>query len=206
MTADEGRPAEQSGAGRDRGLGLAAYERRVRRDAAEARRRSLARRLGGRLARKYLRVVPSVFGAVGELAAFRLLVPSREALARLAPKAVLTLESATEILGGFRFGSAATSYVYVPSPGDLDAIAEDGIGQRLPGSWFPMSWAPPGQEILFAAVPPRMPPSLQKGGFRVVTPEFLIRELLGFHGLRLDLLARVESGIAEPYGIERPGP
>ena len=69
-----------------------------------------------------------------------------------------------------------------------------------------MSWAPPGEEILFAAVPAGMPPSIEKGGFRVVTPDFLIRELLGFHGLRLDLLARIEARIAEPYGIHDPGP
>lgn len=182
---------------------LVEYERRVRRDAAAARRRSLARKLGGPLVKKYVRVVPSVFGATGELAGFRLLIPSQEALARLRSSAVLTLDSATELLGGFRFGTADTSFVYLMGSRELEKIAGEGIGIRLGGSRFPLSWAPPGQPMLFAVVPPRMPPCIEKDGFRVVEPAFLVRELLGFHGLRLDLIARIESRITVPYGLDR---
>lgn len=185
---------------------LAEYARRVHRDAAEGRRRSLARRLGGALVRKYVRVVPSVFGASGELAVFRLLIPTGAALARLRSRAVLTLDSATEILGGFRFGAAPASFVYLPCSADIVGIGRDGIGERLPGSWLPMSLAPPGEELLYTVVPIRMPPSIERDGFRVVDPAFLIRELLGFHGLRLDLVARIEARIAGPCGLQRPGP
>ena len=197
---------EHCAAAHGRRSGLAEYERRVHRDTAAARRRSLARRLGGPLVRKYVRVVPSVFGGTGELAAFRLLIPSREALARLRSSAVLTLDSAAERLGGFRFGAGETSFIYLPSSRDLEGIARDGIGERLPGSRFPMSWAPPGQAMLFAVVPPLLPPWIEKDGCRVVEPGFLIRELLGHHGLRLDLLARIEARIAVPYGLVRLGP
>jgi len=173
------------------------YARRVRRDAEIAHRRSLVRRAGGPLFRKYVDVVPSVFTAGGEFAAYRLVLPAREALDRLRPRAVLTLDSATEMLAGFRFGRNRNIHAYFPSPEDLSAIEWEGIGERRPGTKFPLSWAPPGWEMLFAVVPPELPPHGEKNGFRVVTRDHLIRDLIGFYGLRVDLLARLEAELPE---------
>lgn len=171
------------------------YARRVRRDAAIARRRSFVRRSGGPLVAKYMQVVPSVFTARGEFVAFRLLLPAREALVRLRECVVLTLDSATELLGGFRFSRASNAYAYLPSSDDLARIADAGIGERRPGTRFPLSWSPPGWEMLFAVVPHEMPPFRECNGFRVVTREHLIRDLIGFYGLRTDLLVRIEAGL-----------
>ncbi len=171
------------------------YARKVHRDRAAARTRSLARRVAGPLFNKYLGVVPSVFSARGELAAFRLRVPSAEALARLRSRVVLTLDSATELLAGFRFGKASNSYAYFESTDDLREIAEAGIGERRPGTSFPFAWTPPGWEMLFAVVPAEMPPSMEHAGHRVVTREHLIRDLIGFYGLRTNLLVEIETNL-----------
>lgn len=173
----------------------------ARRDADVARRRSLARRASGPLLEKYLAVVPSVYSARGELAAFRWLVPSRIGLDAIRESAILTLDSAAEALGGFRFGSAGISQAYFPSSRDLTQIEEKGIGERRAGSRFPLSWVPPGVEILFAVIPRELPPFAERDGFRVVTPEFLLRDLIGFYGLRGDLLALYEARIGERRAI-----
>jgi hypothetical protein len=167
-------------------------DRIARRDAAAARRRSLVRRTAGPLFRKYLGVVPSVFTAAGDLAAFRLLVPAAEALAALSGRVILTLDSATEILGGFRFGRAPNEYVYLASAHDLEEIERRKLGERLPGSSFPLAWTPPERPTLFAVVVGRPPPYMERGRLCVVTRERLVRDLIGFYGLRGDLLSEIE--------------
>lgn len=99
-------------------------ERLVKRDAAVARRRSLARRLGGSLIWKYLPVVPAVFTARGETATFRLLVPVEETLSRLRDRTVLSLDSATEVLGGCRVGKGRHLDADCELASDLDVLAE----------------------------------------------------------------------------------
>ncbi|MBN1420955.1 MAG: hypothetical protein JXP34_19445 [Planctomycetes bacterium] len=180
------------------------YAERVRRDAEIARRRSLVRRSGGALLRKYVEIVPSVFTATGEFAAFRLLVPAREALDRLRERAILTLDSATEVLAGFRFGRNRNIQAYFDAPDDLPAIEREGIGERLPGTRCPLGWSPPGWEILFAVVPEETPPHEEVRGFRVVSVDHLIRDLIGFYGLRTDLAARIDAALAN--GGSRTGP
>jgi hypothetical protein len=172
---------------------MEAYAARVRRDAAIARRRWLARRAAGPLVWKYVDVVPAVFSACGELAAFRLIVPVPEAMGRLRGRAVLTLDRAAEILGGFRFGKSPNIHAYFASSEDFSWIERAGIGRRLPGTRFLLDWAPPGEAMLFAVAPTKLPPHREEKGFRVVTPERLIRDLLGLHGLRPDLLAEIEA-------------
>lgn len=174
------------------------YAHRVHRDRRAARARSLARRVAGPLFDKYLEVVPSVFSARGELAAFRLTVPAPEALERLSSRIVLTLDSATELLAGFRFGKARNAYVYLESSADLREIEEAGIGERRPGTSFPLAWTPPGWEMMFAVVPVEMPPSFEHGGHRVVTREHLIRDLIGFYGLRTNLIVEIETKLLGP--------
>ncbi len=169
------------------------YARRVFRDAAAARTRSLLRRLSGLLLYKYLDVVPSVFTALGELRAYRLRVPRVEAIERLSDRAVFTLDTATEILGGFRFGRARNEYAYFGSASDLDWIEEASVGERRPGTSFPLAWTPSGWEMLFAVVPDSMPPAVAIAGFAVVSREHLIRDLIGLYGARVELLASIEA-------------
>jgi hypothetical protein len=119
-----------------------------------------------------------------------------EALDRLRDRAVLTLDRAADILGGFRFGSSPNIHAYFASIDDLSWIERAGIGKRLPGTRFPLTWAPPGEAVLFAVVPPELPPHEESAGFLVVTPERLVRDLLGLHGLRPDLLAEIEAKLA----------
>ena len=120
-----------------------------------------------------------MFTARGELRAYRLLIPRLEALERLKASAVFTLDTATEILGGFRFGRARNNYAYFRSTADLERIEESRVGERRPGSSFPLAWTPPGWEMLFAVVPDEMPPIAEGAEFTVVTTEHLIRDLIG---------------------------
>lgn len=171
------------------------YARRVARDAAVARRRSLNRRLGGELVWKYLHVVPSVFTARGRFSAFQLLVPAGQALRGLKASAVLTLDSASELLGGFRFGSGRHVYAYFEKEGDVDAIVTGGIGKPLPDARGTMLLASQGNEKIFAVVCQELPPHREYAGHRVVTREHLVRDFLGFHGLRRDLIVELENKI-----------
>jgi len=151
----------------------------------------------GALFWKYLDVVPSVFSARGELYGLRLLVPRCAALDHLRETAVLTLDSATEAFGGFRIGRARNDYAYFASESEVVAVESAGLAVRRPGSSFPFAWTPPDREMLFAVVPRRMPASAMRGGARVVTRGDLIRDLIGFYGLRVDVVAAIEAKLGE---------
>jgi len=181
------------------------YANRVARDAAIARRRSLDRRLNGPLVWKYLQVVPSVFTARGRFAAFELRVPVEETLRRLSDSAVLTLDSASELFGGFRFGRGRHVYAYFRDARDLDRMVTDAIGRRLPGHLRALLLAPDDQDMLFAVVCQELPPHLEHAGQLVVTREHLVRDLLGFYGLRRDLLVEIENKIGKTHGADRTG-
>ena len=142
---------------------------------------------------KYLDVVPAVFSASGELFAFRLIAPRADVLAALRQSAVLTLDSATEAMADFRFGKARNDYAYFASVEEALAVEREGLGSRLEGTSFPFAWTPPDREMLFAVVTAAPPPSREVHGRRVVTTERLIRDLIGFYGLRGDLVALIET-------------
>ncbi len=174
---------------------MVVYANRVARDAAIGRRRSLDRRLNGSFVWKYLQVVPSVFTARGSFAAFKLLVPVEEAICLLSDSAVLTLDSASELLGGFRFGRGRHVYAYFRDARDVDAIVTDSIGQHLPGHLRALLLAPNDDNMLFAVVCQKLPPYRKQAGQLVVTREHLVRDFLGFYGLRRDLLVEIENKI-----------
>jgi hypothetical protein len=109
---------------------------------------------------------------------------------------VLTLDSATEAVAGFRFGRAANEYAYFASRRDVAEIEALGLGERRPGTSFPFAWTPPGREMLFAVDPPRLPASIDVGGTRVVSRDELVRDLIGFYGLRRELVTAIEAGLA----------
>jgi len=171
---------------------LAERARRAERGRRAAMARSLSRRAMGPLFWKYLDVVPAVFSASGDLLAFSLIAPRVDVLARLRPIAVLTLDSATETLAGFRFGKARNDYAYFSSTEEALAIEKEGLGLRRETS-FPFAWTPPDREMLFAVVPAAPLPSREVDGHRVVTTERLLRDLIGFYGLRGDLVALIEA-------------
>jgi hypothetical protein len=172
---------------------MARYAKRVARDAAIARRRSLDRQLGGPLVWKYVQVVPTVFTARGEFTAFKLLVPVEEVSRRLSDSAVLTLDSATERLGGFRFGRGRHLYAYFGAASDLELLATDAIGQPVNDHLVPWLSSPHEQSMLFAVVCDNLPPYSEEADCRLVTRAHLIRDLLGFYGLRRDLLVEIEN-------------
>ncbi len=168
-------------------------EREAAQAAAIARRRSLARRVGAPLVWKYLQVVPSLFELAGDFSAFDLLVPESEALLRLSQSAILTLDSASEKLGRFRFGSGRHIFAWFESDRDVESISDHGIGRPVHGTMMPLLLAAQGQPMLFAVVGKKLPPHVWHSGFRAVTRQHLIREFLGFYGLRLDLLVQIEN-------------
>ena len=172
--------------------------RKAKRDRSAARARSLSRRVMGPLFTKYLRVVPGVYSARGELFAFRLTVPRKEALSALKKTAILTLDSATEVLAGFRFGRPPNEYAYFASRDEVNDIEARGLGRRRPGTSFPFAWTPAGHEMLFAVVPRELPTPVEVDGTRVVSQEELTRDLIGFYGLRPDLIAEIEAKLASP--------
>jgi hypothetical protein len=175
------------------------YARRVSREKAMARRRSLERRLGGSLIWKYLQVVPSVFTARGGFRVLRLLVPREKMLVRIRDSSVLTLDSASELLGGFRFGRGGHVYAYFNSSADLEVLVEQKTGEHVADDRMPLLLSPPDQEFLFAVVCETLPPHREHAGRRIVTREHLIRDFLGFYGLRRDLLVEIENKLG---GIE----
>lgn len=173
------------------------YARRVARDAAIARRRSLDRRLGGALVWKYVQVVPAVFTARGDFTAFKLHIPVEEASRRLSDSAVLTLDSATERLGGFRFGRGRHLYAYFGAASDLEPLTVEAIGQPVADHLTP--WLPSlhEQSMLFAVVCDNLPPYREETACRLVTRAHLVRDLLGFYGLRRDLLVEIENKLGD---------
>ena len=175
------------------------YANRVARDAAIGRRRSLDRRLNGSCVWKYLQIVPSVFTARGSFAAFKLLVPVEEALCRLSDSAVLTLDSASELLGRFRFGRGRHVYAYFGATSDVDAIVTDSIGQPLPGNLKALLLAPRNHNMLFTVLCDKLPPYRKQAGQLVVTRAHLVRDFLGFYGLRRDLLVEIENKISATH-------
>ena len=83
-------------------------------------------------------------------------------------------------------------------------IQAEGLGTRREGTSFPFAWTPPDREMLFAVVPAAMPQSREVQGHRVVTTERLLRDLIGFYGLRGDLVALIEARLG-PEGREAGG-
>jgi hypothetical protein len=167
--------------------------RRAVRDRRAAEARSLSRRAMGPLFFEYLRVEPSVYSARGELYGLRLVVPRSEALERLRGRLILTLDSATEVYAGFRFGKAASEYAYADSTSILDEIETERIAERRPGSSFPLTWNPPGQEMLFVVVPRELPELAAVDGKTLISKPELVRDLIGFYGLRQNLLIAIDT-------------
>ena len=182
------------------------YARRVARDAAVARRRSLDRRLSGPLLWKYLQVVPSVFTARGEFTAFQLLVHVDEAIDRLGDSAVLTIDSASERLGGFRFGRGRHIYAYFGAANDVAAIATDAIGQRVAGHLLPLLLPMSEESMLFSVFCNELPPHCEAAPCRIVTRAHLVRDLLGFYGSRRDLLVEIENKLGAATDAPRGSP
>ena len=116
--------------------------------------------------------------------------------------AVLTLDSASELLGGFRLGRGHHVYAYFGDARDVDAIVTDSIGQRLPGHLRALLLAPNDHNMLFAVVCEKLPPYRKQTGQLVVTRAHLVRDFLGFYGLRRDLLVEIENKIGVAHGCD----
>ncbi len=173
--------------------------RRIARDRTIARRRSLARRAMGPLFWKYVQIVPSVFTARGEFAAWELNVPVATVLDRLRDSAILTLDSASELLGGFRFGSGRHIYAYFDARLSRDAIDDSKIGRQVEGRLTPLLLTARNETLLLAVFSDKLPPNHSHAGHRTVTPDHLAREFLGYYGLRIDWIAPFEKQIVSVF-------
>ena len=131
---------------------MARYAKRVARGRCRCPAVPLTRRLGGPLVWKYLDVVPSVFTGQGEFSVLKLLVPVEEVIRRLGDSAVLTLDSATERLAGFRSGRGRHIHAYFAAASDLDSLVTGGIGQRIAGDLTPLLFPSEEQGMLLAVV------------------------------------------------------
>lgn len=173
--------------------------RRSRREAEAFRRRSLARRTQARF-RADLSVVPHLFLAKEALRTAPLRRPTREVLGGLRGKAVWTLDTAARLACRRGFLAARDLTGYLPSESLRTAVESGLIGEARPGpvSVDPIARRPPS---LIAHLVEELPPFVVlASGDRVVTWDFLRRDILGTLGWRPDLLARLERSYAESAG------
>ena len=173
--------------------------RRARRDREAYHRRSLTRRAHARF-RGDLRLVPHLFLALDALGVAPLRAPAEDVLRRLAGRAVWTLDTAVRLAGlrGFLAASDLTGYLdaealaWANAAGLIDPPAQAAVGAD------PLLPRPPLLIARFGADPPAVGlPS----GQRIVTWDFLMRDVMGTLGWRPDLLARLEA----PYRAATQG-
>lgn len=172
---------------------------RHQRDLEAYRQRSLVRRSHPRF-RRDLTIVPHLFLLPGS-ASMALLLESEETV-RLAlrGRAVWTLDTAARLVSGRGFLTSPDLTGYLGA-GDLRRAEEMGLIGKPRSSGLsvdPLYRRPPaliahlGEEIPFVELP---------SGDRVVSWEFLARDILGTLGWRPDLLTRLEA--TYPAGLPR---
>jgi hypothetical protein len=165
---------------------------RLRRDQESYRRISLARRSHSRF-RRDLAVLPHPFLLSGR-ARMAPLQRSVEAV-RLAlrSEAIWTLDTAARLLTGHGFLASPDPTGYLTEESFERTVAEGLVGEPFTGglSVEPLYHRPPMLIVHLANDPP--PSTTLPSGDRVVTWQFLIRDILGTLGWRPDLLTRLEA-------------
>lgn len=132
-------------------------------------------------------LVPRHFALQGLVREWVPSTPATTLAETLAPHVTYTLDSALEQMGYRRWGPGGDLWVYVRDWNLLEALEEQGCIVPLQAS------APPGSTVLHACLPstPVKRVSTSSAASFVVTPRRLLEELLGAHGLRFDLFARL---------------
>lgn len=181
------------------------------------RRRCVAPRRAARAAyapvfRAFAGLFPRPFVLAGPVRRWGVAGRPAEVVEALLGQAVFTLDSALELTGRRRWGPGADIWVYVSEWSVLESL-EGGAGAGGPallgrprsgfsaprggalgGADSPVVWASWQERgVLLHACKPMEPVSEEPAlrGHRVVSALRLVEDLLGMHGLRLDLFARL---------------
>ncbi len=170
---------------------------RFQRDQEAYRRISLARRSHARF-RRDLAVVPHVFLLPGRARMAALMQPPDAVRTALRGEAIWTLDTAARLLTDEGFVASPDLTGYLSEPAFERALEQGLIGTPTSGglSIDPLYHRPAMLLAHLADAPP--PYTTLPSGDRVVTWQFLIRDIFGTLGWRPDLLTRLEA--------RRPGP
>lgn len=165
---------------------------RFRRDEEAYRRRSLARRSHARF-RRDLAVVPHVFLLPSRARMVPLQKPIDAVRLALRGDAIWTLDTASRLVSARGFLRAEDLTGYMTERSLARMIAEGLVGGPIPGGLTvdPLFNRPP---MLIAHITEEPPTPVElPSGERVVSWEFLVRDILGTLGWRPDLLTRLEA-------------
>ena len=170
---------------------------RFQRDQETYRRISLVRRSHPRF-RRDLAVVPHVFLLPGRARMAALIQLPDTVRAALRGEAIWTLDTAARLLTGEGFIASPDLTGYLNESAFERAVEQGLIGTPMIGglSIDPLYHRPP---MLLAHLTDDPPPSTTlPSGDRVVTWQFLIRDIFGTLGWRPDLLTRLEARRPSP--------
>jgi hypothetical protein len=174
--------------------------RRHQRDLEAYRRRSLVRRSHSRF-RSDLSIIPHVFLLPGKAGMAPLRQSGEAVRTALREKAVWTLDTAARLVSGRGFLTSPDLTGYLAAA-DLEwAVAQGLIAppEQAGLSVEPLYRRPP---MLIAHLTQTPPPHVElSSGDRVVSWEFLLRDVMGTLGWRPDLLTRLEA--TYPAGLPR---
>ena len=173
---------------------------RFQRDQETYRRISLVRRSHPRF-RRDLAVVPHVFLLPGRARMAALIQLPDTVRAALRGEAIWTLDTAARLLTGEGFIASPDLTGYMTERSFERAVEQGLIGTPMAGglSIDPLYHRPP---MLLAHLTDDPPPSTTlPSGDRVVTWQFLIRDIFGTLGWRPDLLTRLEASRPAEVGV-----
>jgi len=178
---------------------------RFQRDQETYRRISLARRSHARF-RRDLAVVPHVFLLPGRARMAALMQPPEAVRTALRGEAIWTLDTAARLLTGEGFIASPDLTAYLNDSSFERAVEQKLIGTPMTGglSIDPLYHRPPMLLAHLADDPP--PFTTLPSGDRVVTWQFLIRDLFGTLGWRPDLLTRLEARRPIEVGVAQQPP
>jgi hypothetical protein len=165
---------------------------RLRRDQESNRRVSLARRSHPRF-RRDLAVVPHPFLLSGRVRMAPLWQSVEAVRFALRGEAIWTLDTAARLLTGHGFLASPDLTGYLKEESFGRAVDEGLVGEPFTGGFSvePLYRRPPMLIVHLTDDPPLS--ATLPSGDRVVTWEFLIRDVLGTLGWRPDLLTRLEA-------------
>jgi hypothetical protein len=178
---------------------------RFQRDQETYRRISLARRSHARFHRD-LAVVPHVFLLPGRARMAALMQPPEAVRTALRGEAIWTLDTAARLLTGEGFIASPDLTGYLNERSFERAVEQGLIGTPMTGGLTidPLYHRPP---MLLAHLADDPPPSTTlPSGDRVVTWQFLIRDIFGTLGWRPDLLTRLEASRPIELGVAQQPP
>jgi hypothetical protein len=168
---------------------------RLRRDQETYRRISLARRSHARF-RRDLAVLPHQFLLAGRVCMAPLEQHLEAVQAALRGEAIWTLDTAARLLTGSGFLTSRDLTGYLAEATFARAVEEGLVGVPLAGGFTvePLYRRPP---MLIAQRMDEPPPfTTLPAGDRVVSWQFLVRDIIGTLGWRPDLLTRLEAARA----------